>query len=439
VKHELRLSDIGEGLEEAEIIAWMVAVGDEVSRDQPVVEIMTDKSNAELPAPAAGVVVEVSGAVGDMINVGELIAVIETSAASDVTPPPPAPTPEPAETKSTTPSAFAEAVKSESVDVPLSPASDAPPSSRPKASPSTRRFAAERGIDLTTIVGSGPGGRILLTDLDETADQPAATMRPPATPEAGPTVAATSAPARTPEPTPQAATTATAGTVEPLRGIRRAVAANMTRSWSEIPHIHAFDHVNAEELLDLRARLKATGRPNYERLTALSFFVAAVARALRAHPTANASIDMTAETITYHPDVNVGIAVAAPQGLVVPVLHRADQLDFESLSAALAALVTGARDGSLDREQYRSGTVTITNFGALGGEQAVPLIRPPESLIVGFGSIADRPFVVDGEVVACKTMHIVAGADHRLLDGDTTTAVLSDIAESLVDPLRLVV
>jgi len=212
----------------------------------------------------------------------------------------------------------------------------------------------------------------------------------------------------------------------------------MARSWAEIPHIHSFAHIDAVPMLDMRARLRETSKPAYASLTPLAFFVAAVARALRTHPQANASIDMVQDEIIYHGGVNVGIAVAAPQGLVVPVLHQADQLDFEDLATSLQVLITGARQGTLAPNQYRKGTVTITNFGSLGGEQAVPIIRSPESMIFGFGSIAERPFVVDSTVVAQKTMHLVAGADHRLLDGDTTTAVLTNVIDSLTEPLRLV-
>ena len=427
MRHEFRLADIGEGLEEAEIITWLVAIGDQVDRDQPIVEVMTDKSNAELPAPEAGTIVALGGNVGDMITVGELIAVIDqTSVPLDIAPLDQAPTPAvapsiaaacdgdiPGVEPARAPSTQAPSTQTTSADAPIEP--------RPKASPSTRRHAAERGIDLTTISGTGPGGRILLIDLDTTPALPAQV--------AAPQVVA-------PQPQPAAARRQQPSGVVPLRGIRRAVAKNMTQSWSEIPHIHAFGHIDAAPLLDLLQQLRTSAR--YTHVTPLTFFVAAVARALVLHPQANASLNMADETITYHPHVNVGIAVAAEQGLVVPVLQAADRLDFETLGVTLAQLVRGARDGVLARDHFVGGTVTITNFGSLGGEQATPLIRPPESMIVGFGSIAERPFVINGAVAARSTMHTVIGADHRLLDGDVTTAVLSTIGSLLTDPLQLV-
>ena len=469
MRHEFRLADIGEGLEEAEIIAWMVQVGDQVKRDQPLIEVMTDKSNAELPAPAAGTIVELAGVVGDIITVGELISVIDEATTQPQTeqphtsqPPAQQPVAEQPTTgrAATEPPAIVPAPTAQAAPHDLQPSAAVSPVSdtgaRPKASPSTRKEAAARGIDLSRIAGSGPGGRILLHDLDNpVGPAPIAEVRaleipalqiPAVEVPSAQSPATQSAPVQnvvlqSAEPKAQSdrgrAPLELQGTV-PLRGVRRAVAKNMAQSWSEIPHIHAFAQIDAEPLLELRSRLRDTDRAAFQALTPLTFFVAAVARALRANPETNASIDMADETITYHPTVNVGIAVAAEQGLVVPVLRSADELDFETLSLTLSQLVRGAREGSLNREHFRGGTVTITNFGSLGGEQAAPLIRPPESLIVGFGSIAERPFVVNNQVVARKTMHIVVGADHRLLDGDVTTSVLISIGDTLSDPLRLV-
>jgi len=434
MRHEFRLADIGEGLEEAEIINWLVEVGDHVRRDQPLIEVMTDKSNAELPAPQAGIVTELGGKVGDMISVGELVAVITEIEGTATTP----------VSESTTASSAlpqADPVPPVHASAPA-PANTAPitgsgsTQQRPKASPSTRRAAAEQGIDLSTVQGTGPGGRILLSDLDNAGSLSPATPTP-ATPTPATPAPATPAPATSAPVAPKTAAAPTSGVVA-LRGIRRAVAKNMAQSWSEIPHIHAFQHIDAEPLLALRAGLRTKGGDVFDNVTPLTFFVAAVARAVAEQPQANASLNMADETITYHQTVNVGVAVASDQGLVVPVLHGADRMDFSTLVVSLAQLVRGAREAALDRKYYTGGTVTITNFGSLGGEQALPLIRPPESMIIGFGSIAKRPFVADDAVVARSTMNTVIGADHRLLDGDITTAVINRIGSLLVDPLQLV-
>ncbi|MEM7092936.1 MAG: dihydrolipoamide acetyltransferase family protein [Actinomycetota bacterium] len=467
--HEFRLADIGEGLEEAEIIEWRVAIGDWVARDQPIVEVLTDKSNAELPAPVEGRIVSLSGAVGDIVEVGELIAVIDGDTADA-----PAPTEsndgqtaEVIETAASAPDrprpaggiqTFQHAARPRPVAVAPEPVIER--TRRPKASPTTRLEAARRGIDLATIDGTGPGGRILLTDLDPRTpataspdpEGPAAqdVGRSPSPPQPPSVVAqrATTAPPPVTEPSPAPAATSSdpptapdatfAARIEPLRGIRRVIAQNMTQSWTEIPHIHAFAHIDAEPLLDLRRQLRASGRAEFDGLTPLAFFAAAVARSVRAHPQANASLHFAKGEIAHHEHINIGLAVAAPQGLVVPVLRQAETLGFAGMAAQVRALVDHARRGAVDASDFRDGTVTITNFGSLGGEQALPLIRPPESIIFGFGSIDTRPFVVDEAVVARKTMHLVLGADHRLLDGDITTALLNHVAADLANPINLI-
>lgn len=469
MKQEFRLADIGEGLEEAEIIAWRVQVGDVVERDAALVEVMTDKSNADLPAPWSGTVVSLGGSVGDMLRVGQVVAVIDDGVTGDT---------------ATTPGVFEAAVQpaaastsffsdtasttSSSAEAPTLPAAahavdqtdqtvpaDQVPSTprRAKASPTTRREAARRGIDIAALAGSGPGGRVLLADLDALSTPGVAANKiqaPPAAPASAAPVlpepqATTTQPARVadpskPAPARQAATTESAQRepgVEPLRGVRRLIARNMTTSWQQVPHIHAWREIDAEPLVDLRERLRDSGRDHYQRLTPVSFFVSAVAQALRTFPVANSSLDMTAETITTHAHINIGIAVASPQGLVVPVIADADRLSLGETATQIAELVDRARVGQLGAEAFRGGTATVTNFGSLGGENATPILRPPESVIVGFGSIAPRPFVIDSAVVARQTMNVVVAADHRLLDGDVTTAFLNHVCERLIDPVDL--
>lgn len=482
MKHEFRLADIGEGLEEAEIIAWRVQIGDTVQRDEPLVEVMTDKSNADLPAPWSGTIVSVGGSVGDIIKVGEVIAIIDDAPAqsssaggaaagafeSAVQPSEP-PATFFADTASA-PTASASAPDGSMAPEPArvlsqpqaQPLSAAMPQ-RAKASPTTRRQAARRGIDITQVVGSGPGGRVLLSDLDAFAPSSVDAAPVPAPLVSSPPVAPASttppvapiapAPLVATEPlssVPVASAASTAGAaaaamqaaatepgVHPLRGIRRLIARNMTQSWTQVPHIHAWREIDAEPLMALRSRLRDSGRDHYAALTPLAFFVNAVAHGMRTYPIVNSSLDLAAETITTHASVNIGIAVASPQGLVVPVIRGADQLSLSETAGQISDLVGRARAASLGAEAFREGTATITNFGSLGGETAAPIIRPPESVIVGFGSIAQRPFVVDGAVAARHTMNVVVAADHRLLDGDVTTAFLNHVCEQLVDPIDL--
>ncbi len=394
---EFALPDVGEGLHEAEIVQWLVAVGDDVGRDQPLVEILTDKSATELPSPVAGRVASIGPAEGDVVEVGTVLITINPKAPEHEQPAQPtAPDhPNPTGTKV----------------------------QRNRASPSTRRLAARRGIDLATVAGSGPGGRILATDLDRvgavTAPSPAADSV--VTPVGGP---------------------GAIGWMEPgehaLRGVRRVIATTMAQAWSEIPHIHAIDELDATNLLDVRRRTRTGAGERGATLTPLAFLVAACARALRRYPMVNASIDAENGTITVHPDVHIGIAVATDAGLVVPVIRHADRLDVVTLGEEIARLSGSARANTLGGEEMRGGTFTVTNYGSLGGSYALPIIRPPEAAIIGFGAVKDRPIVVDGDVVARPTLPVVIGADHRLIDGDLSTAFHQHVIAQLSDPLALV-
>ncbi len=410
--YEFRLPDVGEGLEEAEIIEWLVARGETIRRDQPMVEILTDKSQTELPAPTAGVVSAIHPAVGDIAKVGDLLIEITTDDAALALAPTPAPASAPAPAATAAPTHRAE---------PTPPAGG-----RVKAAPAVRRRAREAGIDLSTVTGTGPGGRI--TDDDLAAAGAAPSVAAPA--EAHPVahVAAAAPPAGGIGQMPVGA--------HPLRGVRRVTAAAMEASWS-IPHIHGMDEIDATNLLAGRSKIKELLGPVGDGLTPMAFLVTAVARALRRYPVMNASIDTDAQTITIHEQVNIGIAVATDDGLLVPVIRDADQRDLVDLASEIARLSSAARGKSIDVSELRGGTCTISNYGSLGGRLATPIIRAPEVAIVGFGAIRARPFVVDGAVAARPTLPIATGADHRLIDGDVLTAFQEHIAGLLTHPVSL--
>jgi pyruvate dehydrogenase E2 component (dihydrolipoamide acetyltransferase) len=413
VSTEFQLPDVGEGLEEAEIVEWLVAVGDTVVRDQPLVEILTDKSQTQLPAPVGGTVKMLAFSVGDVATVGDILVVIDGG--DDVVP---AATPE----ASTKPEAITQVPPA--VDTPP-PAARRAPDRRPKASPVVRKEALVRGIDLAAVTGTGPGGRILAADLDITSLPAAAT--PMATKRA---------------PLPVAATETSLGQMpagrHPLRGIRRVTAEAMNRSWT-IPHIHGQDEIDASPLLAARAAIKSMHPQRAGQLTPVAFFVMAVARALRQFPLVNSSIDMDAGEIIIHEDVNVGIAVATEAGLMVPVIRNADRRDLFDIAAEIAVLSGAARGRTITTDQLRGGTCTISNYGSLGGRFSNPIIKSPEAAIVGFGSIRQRPFVVDGVVAAVPTLPVVTAADHRLIDGDLMTAFQENVMALLSNPIALTV
>ena len=410
---EFRFPDVGEGLEEGEIIRWRVAAGDTVNRDQTLVEVQTDKAHVELPSPVAGTVVSLAVEAGDIVKVGQLLVVLETGTALGS-----AAVPTAAGTD-VLPATGPGQVQPEPVV--RTPAPGA--LGRPKAAPAVRKLATERGVDLAAVKGTGPGGRILAADIE--AAVPTGTGP---TGDGAPTWAEAN----------MAGLNYAAGDVvagrQPLRGIRRVTAETMSRSWSEIPHITAMDELDATGLLDARRRLVEAAGPE---ITLAVLFVAAVGRALRRHPLMNASLDMEAGEIVVHDGCHIGLAVATDAGLLVPVVRDADGRTLPDLAAEVGRLTTAARQGRAELADLRGGTFTVTNYGSLGGRFATPLIRPPEAGIMGFGAIRPRPFVIDGAVVARPTLPYSCSADHRLVDGDLLTAFSEDVAGLLSDPVRL--
>lgn len=420
-----RLPDVGEGLEEAEIVRWLVAEGDSVARDQPLVEVLTDKAQVELPSPVEGRVARLGAAEGDIVKVGALLVELSTDdgAAGD-----PAPT---ATATSTAPTA---ATGPPATPPPAAPAAAPPPPGlRPKASPVTRRLAAELGVDLAAVAGTGPGGRVLAEDVRRAAEPvpAAATAAPPAP-------APLDGPAATPETAPTGPRLGwLAAGVHPLRGIRRLTAEAMATSWSQVPHITGMDEVDATALLAARDRLRAHGGEATAGLTPLALLALAACRALRRFPLVNASIDPAAGTITVHEHVNLGIAVATDDGLVVPVVPAAEALGLAELAEAVNRLAGAARAKRLTPADLRGGTFTLTNYGALGGRFATPIVRPGEVGILGFGAIRERPLVVDGRVEARPALPVVFSADHRLIDGDLATAFQEQVLSFVREPLTL--
>jgi pyruvate dehydrogenase E2 component (dihydrolipoamide acetyltransferase) len=427
---EFRLPDVGEGLEEGEIVAWLVSPGDTVARDQPLVEIQTDKATVELPSPVAGRVLRLAAGAGEVVKVGQLLVVLEDGAAPVTAgvAEPAAPAAEPS-AQAAEPSAQA-AEPAPPVATPATESSAAAQlaapavAGRPKASPAVRKLAVECGVDLAGLRGTGPGGRILAADVEAAA---------------GATGVAEA-------PVTRLGHVGSEGSVagrQPLRGIRRVTAETMTRSWSEIPHITAMDELDATGILDARRRLAETAQgmawsnEGGTEITLAVLFVAAVARGLRRHPLMNASLDVAAGEIVVHDRCHVGLAVATDAGLLVPVVRDADRRPLPDLAVEVRRLTDAARTGKAELPDLQGGTFTVTNYGSLGGRFATPLIRPPEVGIMGFGAIRPRPFVVDGAVVARPTLPYSCSADHRLVDGDLLTAFSEHVAGLLADPVRL--
>ena len=418
---DFALPDVGEGLEEGEIVSWLVAPGDTVARDQPLVEVQTDKALVELPSPVAGQIVSLAFAPGDIVKVGQVLVVLEDGSGGDTT------APAPPGTSAEVPPASGRALPPQTP--PPSPVAQGRRPGRAKAAPAVRKLALDRGVDLGAVVGTGPGGRILAADVEAAAAGPPATSVPEGARAA----------------VRNAGSEGGLGWMEPgrhpLRGIRRVTAEAMARSWSEIPHLTVLDEIDATGLLAARRRLAAASIET----TIGALLVAAVARGLRRYPVLNASLELHAAggggggggTIVVHPECNIGLAVATAEGLVVPVIGHADRRGLAELGAEVLRLSAAARNRTVDVAELRGGTFTISNWGAIGGRYATPLIRPPEVGIMGFGAIRPRPFVVDGGVQARPTLPWALSVDHRLIDGDVATAFTEYVTGLLADPVAL--
>ena len=414
--HRFLLPDIGEGLEEAEVVEWLVAVGDVVARDQPLVEVLTDKASSELPSPVAGTVLRLGAVEGERIQVGEVLIEIDDGSDGGQGSPRLADTPDTTEADATEPPATLELAT-------------APTGGRVKASPATRRLALEVGVDLAALRGSGPGGRISADDVRAAATMGGLSATEPLKPVR-----------RSPiSPIDPELGQMEAGRHD-LRGIRGVVARNMARSWSEIPHIHTMDEVDASLLVDFRNRIRSMDRRGADAVAHLVVAAVAAARALRRFPMVNGHLEGDpADAIVIPESVNLGIAVATQRGLIVPVVRDADTLDLFAMAEAITEVADRARADDLSAADLLGATFTITNYGSLGGRFATPIIPPGQGAILGLGSVAERPVAVDGAVVARPTLPVVLGADHRLIDGDLAEAFRRTVVDDLIEPLHLLV
>ncbi|MFZ0698590.1 MAG: dihydrolipoamide acetyltransferase family protein [Thermoplasmata archaeon] len=411
VAYEFRLPDIGEGVAEGEVVQWFVQEGDSILEDAPLVSVLTDKANVEIPSPKAGRIAKLHAAVGAKVKVGGLLVTIETVggptalASSPVAPPatagPPAPRVAPA------PSAGTSATLA----------------GRSLASPYLRRLAAERGIDLATLKGSGPGGRITEADLGGSSA--------PASPAvAGPSLEASRAGGALPPPSGD-------DVIErvPIRGVRRAISEHMSQSVHTAAHFTYVEEIDVSELVRFRDRMGRHVEKNGVRLSYLPFILKAAIAGLKEHPRMNATMDDAKEELLVHGSYDIGIATAAPEGLVVPVIRAADTKSVGQLAREIQSLAERARQGKLAREELINSSFTITSLGALGGVMATPILNYPQVAILGVHKIARRPtYQADGSIGPADLMNLSVSLDHRILDGIVAAQFLSVVKAHLEDP-----
>jgi 2-oxoisovalerate dehydrogenase E2 component (dihydrolipoyl transacylase) len=423
VRHAVKLPDIGEGTTEAEIVGWLVKIGDMIDEEDPLAEVMTDKATVEIPSPIAGLVVALGGKVGEKLAVGSDLVVLETEGGGVAGPHPPAVQPVPSfpqagegkngaeplalsrtagevgETRSPEPPARAGRPGSE------------PGEGKPLAAPAVRNRARDLGIDLRLVRGSGPEGRITHSDVLAYAESRQAAPAP---------------------------SQATRDEIEdlPLVGLRRAIAEHLQEAWRRIPHFAYVDAVDVTALEELRAHLNET-RKARGHLTLMPFLMRAIVRAVTEHPQVNARFDDAAGVLHRYRAVHIGIATQTPAGLTVPVVRHAERLDLWQAAAEVARLAEAARTAKATREELTGSTITITSLGALGGLVATPVINHPEVAIVGVNRIDERPIVRGGEIAVRKMMNLSSSFDHRIVDGWEAASFIAKIKAHLEQPATL--
>lgn len=381
---EFKLPDLGEGIAEAEIRKWLVREGDVVAEHQPVVEVETDKAVVEVPTPKMGRVLALARAEGEVVRVGETLLTISEEAEE-----------QPARPRSV--SVVGELPEAEET---------VPP--QVLATPAVRALAREKGVGLEGIRGTGPRGSITREDVLAALDRKGAAVDE-------------------------------FGAVErvPFRGLRRTIARNLLKSHQMTVCVTGMEEVDVTELWTLRVKERAELDRQGIHLTYFPFIIKAVQHALREHPIMNASVDGEGEAIVLKKYCNIGFAVDTPEGLIVPVLRDVDKKSIVELAAELLSLSERARERTITLSEMKGSSFTITNFGQFGGGFATPIINYPDVAILGCGRIADRPWVVNGEIAIRKILPLSLTFDHRVTDGGEATRFLTRVARYLEDPALL--
>jgi 2-oxoisovalerate dehydrogenase E2 component (dihydrolipoyl transacylase) len=395
-----KLPDVGEGTAEAEIVKWHASVGDEIHEEQPLVDIMTDKATVEIVSPVSGRITSRNGEEGSKLAVGSEFVVFEIVGGEtelQVELPKPAPRESPA--------------------IPVIAAAKSKAAGKSLASPTVRARATALSIELSAVAGSGPGGRILHGDLDSLLLSRQATATPSTTVALG----------------------AKEEGVEDIKifGLRRRIAERMLDAKRRIPHFTYVEEVDVTELETLRKNLN-TAAGDRSRLTLLPFLIRALIIAIKDHPGVNAHFDDVEGVIRRFNAVHAGVATQTERGLLVPVIHNAQNRDLHELAAEIARLSAAARIGKSSREDLSGSTITVTSLGALGGIAATPIINPPEVAIIGVNKISGRPVVQDGAITIAKMMNLSSSFDHRIVDGYEAAAFIKAVKDCLEAPTILI-
>jgi pyruvate dehydrogenase E2 component (dihydrolipoamide acetyltransferase) len=397
--YDFRLPDLGEGIAEGEVIKWLVKEGDRVEEHQPIVEIETDKAVVQVPSPKAGTVLKTYGSPGEKIHVGDVLCSIGEAGEKVGAP------------KSTTViGQLEEAVEVEAVRKPPVPPKK---SAEPVVAvlPAVRKLAQEMGVDVSRVQGSGPGGRITEDDIRRSAGKVEVSKGPTVTFEKFGRVLRLA-----------------------LKGVRKTIADNMSKSLSTAAHVTHMDYVDVTKLAEFREREKEKAEAKGVKLTFLPFVVKACVFALKEFPYVNSSLDDEKQEIVIKQYYNIGIAVDTPAGLMVPVIHNANEKTILELARDVWRLAELARTREIQLKDLQGGTFTITNIGSLGGVFATPVINYPECAILALGRIAEQPVVVDGKIVVRRMLPVSFAFDHRIIDGALAAKFVNEVKRHLEDP-----
>ncbi|MBF4207537.1 MULTISPECIES: dihydrolipoamide acetyltransferase family protein [Pseudomonas] len=419
--HVIKMPDIGEGIAQVELVEWFVKVGDTVTEDQVVADVMTDKATVEIPSPVSGKVLALGGQPGEVMAVGSELIRIEVEGAGNVgaglpreeAPAITAKAPEPAAKPAAPAPVAAPAAAAHQ------PAAIVPREAheRPLASPAVRKRALDAGIELRYVHGSGPAGRILHDDLDAFLAQP--------------TTRSQSAPGGYAKRNDSEQI--------PVIGLRRKIAQRMQDAKRRVAHFSYVEEIDVTALEELRQHLNKKWGDSRGKLTLLPFLVRAMVVALREFPQINATYDDEAQVITRHGAVHVGIATQGDNGLMVPVLRHAEAGSLWSNAGEIVRLANAARGNKASREELSGSTITLTSLGALGGIVTTPVVNTPEVAIVGVNRMVERPMVINGQIVIRKMMNLSSSFDHRVVDGMDAALFIQAIRGLLEQPASLFV
>jgi 2-oxoisovalerate dehydrogenase E2 component (dihydrolipoyl transacylase) len=431
-RYVFKMPDLGEGTVSAEVVAWHVKPGDLVQEDQVMCEVMTEKAAVEMPAPVTGRILSIQGQPGDMVAVGSELVVFDTDATSAAAgDAPAAKTPPPAPAEPLTPQRRAtdklppERNEKQEVAAAANGANGngngAGKGARVMVSPASRRRAVEAGLDLSTVTGTGPAGRIEPGDIDSALAAGAARGAPPS-------MSARANAAHAPR----------NGTEEvKIIGLRRVIAERLTESARSIPQYSYVEECDLTRLEGLRKHLNDRRPPAAPPLTFLPFIVAALARVLDKFPQCNALYDSSRGVLVKHKAVHVGIATQTSQGLKVPVVRNVESRSLHDLAAEIRRVAEAARNNKSPREELTGSTITITSLGKLGGIASTPMINMPEVSIIGINKAIERAVVVDGQITIRLMMNLSSSFDHRFVDGFDAASMIQALKDSLEQPATI--